>query len=1154
MKKNLLIRKHSFWIIHLLLIWALNSFHASTASAYINNHNLLETSIKMGFGEKNVIEVFREIEKQTDFHFSFSHNSIKGKKVYLKQNNPSVEELLDAMKVQNNLAFKIIQQTIAVTVNKFGSSLTSNNETFPVKGSVVDKITGETLPGVNILVKGTNKGTATDIDGNFILEASTSDILVVSYVGYETKEIIISNQSEIKILLGMDDSTMDEVIVTALGIKREEASLGYATQTISTEKLTDARSNNWTAALAGKVAGLSVVGGGAGPMGSQRITLRGETSLNLSNNEALVVVDGVPINGQIAGTGYGGHLNQDSPVDFGSAVSDLNQDDIESVTVLKGPAAAALYGSRAANGAMIITTKGGRKQQKGIGVSFNSNISTERTGLRWPEYQYEYGEGRTDAYYSYLDSEDGPNTSTNVAAGRAWGPRFDGQMYYQYNPDHPLGIPSERTPWRAYPDYIKGFFNPGYTLINNISLEGATDKSSARISITHLNNDWIVPNTGFERLSVSTALDHQISDRLKINSRVNYVNKKSDNLPMAGYNNQTIMYFMIIGAAPNQNINWYRDYWMPGLEQIEQKNPFNPGPDNVYLQAYEMINTIDKHGVIGSVSATYDFSDKVQLMLRSGLDLANEDRMQRRPFSMSKFPRGIMRQQAIFNYEINSDFLLTYKERFGSDFNFIVAAGANRMYNYNNFNGVYADQLAMPGLYMISNSLDQPVADPRILRRSINSVYATSQLDYKGMIYLDLTGRNDWSSTLPASNNSFFYPSVSTSLILNELMTLPQAFSFSKLRLSYAQVGNDTRPYQTARYYDQIYATSFTNPNTLFNADLKPEITTAYEAGLDVRLWNNRAGIDFTAYYSESRNQILAIPLDISTGFDRILTNAGLIRSSGLEVVLNAKPIVKNNFSWDVTLNWAYNRSYVIELAEGLTNQIIGQHSVVSLEARVGGRMGDLYGLGFQRSPDGDIIYTNSGIPAQLDPERKNWGNAFPDWKGGILNQFSFGKFRATMLWDGQVGGKAFSMTNHKLNTLGKTKVTLPGREEGIIGEGVVANGDGTFSPNTTVTTAQRYYDEYYKHSNVETNIFDTSFLKLRELRFEYNIPPAWLSKIGLNQASVALYGRDLILITNFPAFDPEIAMLNSGTLLPGVEMTQFPSTRTMGMNISLKF
>ncbi|EOZ91586.1 TonB-dependent receptor [Indibacter alkaliphilus LW1] len=1139
---NFLKSRTTIWLIAALV-------GIQSNSSFANDKQINNTVLSLKQGNHHLIQVIKAVEEQTDFNFSFALNLVENRSITIYKPNPSLDEILGKIKEEAGLEFKLTGLTIALADSK---NPTDRLEL--IKGQIVDAQSGETLPGVNILVKGTAQGTATDIDGNFTLDVNENDVLVISYIGYETIEVQVNNQTSFEIKLAYKSREIEEFIVTALGIKREEASLGYATQTISTENLTDARSNNWTSALSGKVAGLNVVGGGAGPMGSQRITLRGETSLNLSNNEALVVVDGVPINGQIEGTGFGGHLNQDSPVDFGSAVSDLNQDDIESVTVLKGPAAAALYGSRAANGALIITTKGGRRQQKGIGVSFNTNISTERTGLRWPDYQYEYGEGRTDEYYSYGDSEDGPNTSTNVAAGRAWGPKFDGQMYYQYDPNAPDGIPTERTPWRPYHDYIKGFFNPGYTITNNISVEGATDKSSGRISVTHLNNSWIVPNTGFERLSVSTALDHNVSDRLKINSRVNYVNKKSDNLPMAGYNNQTIMYFMIIGTTPSTDINWYRDYWMPGLEQIEQKNPFNPGPDNVYLQAYEMINTIDKHGVIGSVSATYEFSDKLNLMLRSGIDLANEDRTQRRPYSMSKFPRGMYRQQSIFNYEINSDLLLTYSEKINGDIGVIVSAGGNRMFNYNNFNGVYADQLAMPGLYMISNSLDQPVADPRLLQRSINSLYATSQFDYKGKIYLDLTGRNDWSSTLPAANNSFFYPSVSTSFILDELMRLPTAVSFSKLRLSYAQVGNDTRPYQTARYYDQIYATSFTNPNTLFNADLKPEITTAYEAGLDLRLFDNRFGIDFTAYFSESRNQILAIPLDITSGYDRILTNAGLIQSSGLELVLNTKTMTRRNFNWTTTFNWSYNRSYVIELAEGLNNQIIGQHSVVSLEARVGGRMGDLYGLGFQRSPEGEVIYTNAGIPAQLDPERKNWGNAFPDWKGGMLNQFTFGKFRASMLWDGQLGGMAYSMTNHKLNTLGKTRVTLPGRDEGIVGDGVVANGDGTFSPNTTVTSAQRYYNEYYKHANVETNIFDTSFIKLREARVEYTFSPALLSKIGLVQATVALYGRDLLLFTSFPAFDPEIAMLNSGTLLPGVEMTQFPSTRTMGMNISLKF
>lgn len=384
---------------------------------------------------------------------------------------------------------------------------------------------------------------------------------------------------------------------------------------------------------------------------------------------------------------------------------------------------------------------------------------------------------------------------------------------------------------------------------------------------------------------------------------------------------------------------------------------------------------------------------------------------------------------------------------------------------------------------------------------------------------------------------------------------MPASVSFAKLRLSWAQVGNDTRPYQTDKYYDRVYGNSFTNSSTLYNATLKPEITSSYEAGIDIRLFNNRIGIDMSVYNNKSRNQILAIPLDPVSGYSNALVNAGLINSKGIEVMLTGKQVKTKNFSWSTTLTWSRNRSYVRELAESITNQIIYAHNTnVSIEARVGGRMGDLYGRGFQRSPEGKIIYSSVGLPAPLDPVTKKWGNAFADWKAGLMNEFTIRQFKISILFDGQKGGSMYSQTNHKNNTLGKTTVTLPGRDDGIIGDGVVMGTDGKYTPNTVKVPASSYYDNYYAISNAEVNIFDASFIKLREARVEFNLAKKLLQGIGVTQSSVALYGRELFNFTNFPGFDPEGGNLNNGTLTPGVELTQFPSTRNIGVNLTLKF
>ena len=1014
----------------------------------------------------------------------------------------------------------------------------------------------ESIPGVSVRVKGTTNGATTDINGEFKINASSNQgYLVFSSIGYTSIEIPMDNRKAYEVILVEDNKFLNEVVVTALGIKREERSLGFAAQTINANAVVDAKTNNWVNSLSGKVAGLNIQGAGAGPMGSSRITLRGESSLNLENNQALIVVDGVPLSSKITGTGFSSYLSADSPVDYGSGVSDLNPDDIESVTVLKGPGATALYGSRAAGGAIIITTKSGERKDGSIGISFNSNFNIEQVN-RWPDYQFEYGEGRTSTYFSYLDSPDGINTSTTAAAGRAWGPKFAGQSYYQYDPNTVGNKPTQKTPWVANKNYISDFFQTGQTISNSLSLDGGNENGSARISVTQMKNKWIIPNTGFERLNAALSVNQKLSPKLKISGRANYSNKKSDNLPMSGYNNQSLMYFLILGPSPNYQASWYKPYWEPGLENLVQKNSFNPGPDNPYMAMYEMLNTMSKNGLIGSVSANYEISKKFDLMLRSGVDMSNEFRAQQRPFSMTRYPKGMYREQNVFSFESNTDVLLNFKDKISSKINFNVSAGANSMTQNYGFAGMYADQLSQPGIYQISNSLDPAVADPLKTSKSINSVYGSAQVAIDEKIFLDVTGRNDWSSTLPFKNNSFFYPSFSSSFILDEIFILPAYVSFAKARASWAQVGNDTRPYQTARYYDRIYGNSFTNPTQLFNAELKPEITASYEFGLDLRLFKNRLGFDVAYYNNNSRNQILSIPLDPVSGFSTALINAGLINSKGWELKLSGKPISKDKFTWNTTLLWSRNRSYVKELAEGITNQIIYQHnSNVLIEARLGGLMGDMYGRGFQRSPDGQIIFSSAnGLTAPLDPIARKMGNAFADWKGSVMNEFNYKKIRFSVLVDGQKGGEMFSQTNHKSNTLGKTKVTLPGREGGIIGQGVVKQSDGTFVPNTVKAAASAYYDNYYQLSNAETNIFDASFLKIREVRLEFTLPSAALKKLGVQRTSIAFWGRDLFNFTKFPGFDPEGGNLNNGTLTPGVELAQFPSNRTIGTNLTFKF
>jgi TonB-linked SusC/RagA family outer membrane protein len=1055
------------------------------------------------------------------------------------------------------------------------TQLSAQSSVADVTGSVLTE-KGEVLQGVTIIAR---KQTAT---GNESLSATTNEKGVFvfrqlqvgsrynfsfSYVGYEDENqngFVVKQQGQtnaILIRLREKNSRLDEVVVTALGIKRQEKALGYAAQTMKENDVNDARSNNWVGSLSGKVAGLNLISPGSGPLNSVRVSLRGDASMNPEGNNALIVLDGVPMNSGLTSSGvnnaYGAGSGNDVPIDFGNGISDINPDDIESITVLKGPGATALYGSRAANGALLITTKSGARKEKGIGVTLNSNISFN-TVLRWPDYQYEYGQGTGKAlntagekYYSYGASADGASTG---GTSSAFGPRFNGQNYFQYDPAVEGQSPT-RLPWRPYTDNIKGFWRTGSTITNNIALEGGGENGSVRASLTHSKNDWIMPNTGYKRITAALSVNQKISDRLRIASKVNYTNKQSDNLPATGYNNQSISYFMIF-QNPNVDLAWYRPIWKKGLAQVDQVHPFSSFIDNPYLIAYEMTNAVKSNMMVGNIAATYEFSKKLDFMVRSGVSMTNEEREQKRPYSTANFQRGYYKQQTILDYEINTDILLSYKNKIGSNINVTASAGANAMSrSYKRVDGTI-DGLVTPAVYKLSNGVSNPLMTNINSNKKVNSVYGTASFSYKNRLFVDVTGRNDWSSTLPVQNNSFFYPSVNTSVILSELFELPKKISFAKLRFSVAQVGNDTDPYKTSKYYGMSdFPSSASVPTILHNVNFKPEISTNYEAGLDIRLFKNRLNLDLTVYSNLTKNQILDVPLDPTTGYSRAVLNAGSVRNQGIEVVLNANPIKTKNFSWNTILTWSKNQNRVMELAEGMDGkQDIGYGGNATIQARVGGTTGDIYGFGFARSPQGQVIYNSSGLPAR-PAEIQYIGTAYADWKGGIRNEFTYKAFRFSFLFDGQLGGTIYSQTHHKMSEQGKLKHTLRGREENfIIGDGVIENPDKSYSPNTRKVLPVDYYVEYYRRANVESNSFDASFIKLREARLEYSLPKRLLGKTLFKQVTVALYGRDLLLITSFPIFDPETAALNGSAILPGVEMGQLPSSRTFGANITIKF
>lgn len=1026
---------------------------------------------------------------------------------------------------------------------------------------VVTNATGGPVQDVSVTVKGTSRGTTTNERGTYAINANPNETLVFTSVGMSLHEVRVGNQTSINVTLSESSQEMEGVVVTALGITRKEKALGYSTSTVKGEELTDAVASNWTDALSGKVAGLNLVRSGGGPTGSNKIILRGENNLT-GNNEALIVVDGVVISSSsgsrtaIAGeTAYGTGADN-MPADYGSSINDINPEDIESVTVLKGPGAAALYGQRGANGAIIITTKSGSSKRKGLGITINSNASIETMNNSRPDLQYEYGQGLDgNHYYSFGAGPDGPSTS---ATSSAYGPRFNGQMFYQYDPVTQMrGL--ERTPWVPYPNKVNEYFDNGKTLLNSISIDGGTDRTTARFSFTNVNNTWIAPNTGYKRNTVSLSVNSKVNDKLQISSKINYNNKWSDNLPGTGYGNQSIMYWYIFWM-PNADPEWLRNYWVNGQEGRKIAYPFSSFPENPFAVANEFINKSNRHNVTGNVQATYTFTKELSLQLRTSMDLSYEERAQQRPYDAgSKLQKGSYRTQNIFAQEASSDFLLRYAKKVNADFDFTITGGGSVLRNTYNKDEIRADSLVYPGIYTFSNALGTLVTMPYKSKFGINSFYGLVSAGYKEFLFLDVTARQDWASPLATpvrkENAGFFYPSANVSFILSEVANMPKFIDFAKLRFSASSVGSGgTNAYLTSYTYTTaggLFAGGLQNPSLVPNPNLRPLRTKTFEAGVDVKMLKNRLGFDVAVYAGSTIDQHLRRIVDRSSGWNQQLINAGQVNNRGIEVALNGTPVSTKAFKWTSNVVFSYNDNKVAELLD--SSVVIGTGPVGGgqIVAKVGGSMGDLYGRGYLRTPDGQVIYNNQTGVALISQEVVYLGNTIPKYKVGFSNQFSYKQFRLNFLFDAQVGGVAHSLMHYKLAEQGKTKNTLPGRYNGIIGNGVTVGADGKFKPNDVIATdIDEYYRSHYGIDNAEGSTFSTDFIKFREARLDFTISPKITQKLRLQRATIGVYGRDLFIWSPWPMFDPEFGTLSGTDIVRGFETAQFPSTRTLGFNL----
>ncbi|MES2277505.1 MAG: SusC/RagA family TonB-linked outer membrane protein [Bacteroidota bacterium] len=1037
-----------------------------------------------------------------------------------------------------------------------------------IKGTVVDDADNSPLPGVTIADANRRTLGLTDANGAFSVRAPKGIEVRFTFVSYEVlTRTFTGNQEKVNIRLKSSTTALEEVkVVTALGIKRDEKALGYATTTVKGEQLTDAISGNWTDALSGKVAGLNLIRSNSGPTGSNKIILRGENNLT-GNNEALIVVDGVVINNSSGrrtanasdltyGTG-----SDNMPADYGSGLNDINPEDIESVTVLKGPGAAALYGGRGANGAIIITTKSGNPKRKGFGVTFTSNASME-TVNRWPALQYEYGQGLDGAsYYSYGATADGASTS---GTSSAYGPKFDGQMFYQYDPVTQK-VGTARTPWVPYTNKIHNFFDTGKTLTNSVTVDGGTDKTTARFSVTNVKNEWITPNTGYGRNTVAMSVNSKVNDKLTIASKVNYTNKSSDNLPGAGYGNQSLMYWFIFWQ-PNADPDWLKNYWKTGQEGRVIQYPFSSFPENPYAISYEFINKSTRNSITGNVQATYAITKALSLQLRTSLDMGYEQREQDRPYDAgSKLTKGSYRQQNIYSQEVTNDFLLRYSQQINKDLNITATAGGSTLTNNYNKDEIRADSLTYPGLYSIANAAGPLVSMPDKNKYTFNSLYALVSTSYKNYLYLDLTGRKDYTSTLATpfrhTNSGFFYPSASASFVLSDFTKLPTQISFAKLRASYSQVGSGgTTPYLTSYNYSVagggLYpGGALQNPSSLANPDLKPLSTTTYELGADIRLFASRLNFDVAVYAGNTKNQILSRIVDRASGYGVVITNIGQVNNRGIEIAVNGTPLQTKNFKWQLFGTFTANRNKIVELADSSVILRTGAVGGGQIVAKVGGSMGDLYGKGFVRSPDGQVVYDSTTGFAKISNDVVYLGNTNPKFKTSVGSNWSYKQFRLNVLFDAQFGAVAHSLTNYKLVEQGKLQSTLPGRYNGIIGNGVVQNPDGSYRKNDIITfDVDSYYRSNMGADNAEGSTFSTDFIKFREARLDYSLPANLIRKLGLQKATIGVYGRDLFIWSPWPIFDPEFGTLSGSDIVTGFEIAQFPSTRTFGVSLSVGF
>jgi TonB-linked SusC/RagA family outer membrane protein len=1030
-----------------------------------------------------------------------------------------------------------------------------------ITGHVLNEANGP-LEAVRVSIASLLVGANTGADGRYTFtvpaaQSGKTVSIVARRIGYEPRTVVVTLNGATMtqdFQLNPAPVSLNAVVTTALGQQVEKSKLGTAQQEVSSELLNTTFDPNVVNQLEGKVSGVNIVGSGT-QGGSTNITIRGYTSIT-GSNQPLFIVDGVPVSNNDRGSSQNGGGMVGSK-DFGSVIQDINPDDIASLTVLKGPNAAALYGSRAANGVILITTKRGAGNVPAM--QFSSSVTFDRPS-RLPDFQNQYGQGSAGQFkwVNGLGALDGNDQS--------YGPKLDGRLIDQFT--------GPQQPWVAHPDNVSSFFNTGRTEDANFSISGGTERASARLSVSGENVDGIIPNSFLRRLGGVASGTLQASDKLSLNGSVDYVRNDGVNRPGQGY----------VGGIVEGLYVWFgRQVDMQALKNNWMKSAsMNNGPsnrefnwnysyhNNPYFMQYDNPEQDQRDRVIATGSATYKFTDWLSATARSGTDTyrynisANyaEGNIELNNGSNTVNPAyaGAFTQVGDQYTENNTEVLLNGVHNLFSNLSLNATAGANRRYSQYNQASVVVNGITVAGTYNVANAGLPPVNAQTITNQAVNSVYGSAALTWNGWWTVEGTARNDWSSTLPPGQNSYFYPSVSTSIVLTDAIPALRnrsVLTFLKLRGGTARVGNDAPPYSlyttyvgNASKFDGL--SLFSLGNQLLNPNLKPETTHSNEGGVEMGFWGGRVSVDASIYDKFTTDEITALALPSSTGYASKLVNAGKIDNKGFEALLNIEPVHNDRWSWNTTFNFSRNRGRVVSLYPGLESIVFGQfQGSVDVEARPGQPLGTIRGYTIKRDASGKPLLDDIG---EFEPSDtlSVLGNIQPDWLGGWVNSVRYKALTLTTTLDMRHGGKIFSGTNFYGTATGVLKSTLHGREVDWNNPGIVINGiiESTGQPNTQTITTEQYWQSLAYNSIAEPYVYDDSFIKLREVRLGYDVPARWASKLSANSVNVALVGRNLWTHTNVPNIDPEVTY-NTGSN-QGIEYGALPAARSMGFAVRI--